>query len=72
VLAHGIRNGLHRWFPVAIISGGPWLEDDGRSKTQESHGALAGIDLIRLSRIDIIQPDGTIRQSTEDTGWLPG
>jgi hypothetical protein len=25
-----------------------------------------GIDLIRLSRIDIIQPDGTIRHSTED------
>jgi hypothetical protein len=65
VLMHGIRNSLHRWFPVALITQG--------SKDCKKQGAATEFDMIRLSRIDIIQPDGTIMNSQErDTGWLPG
>jgi hypothetical protein len=64
VLVHGTRNGLHRWFAVALIAEGP--------KEQAKQGDAAEFDMIRLRRIDIIQPDGTIKQPTEVTGWLPG
>jgi hypothetical protein len=62
---HGIRNGLHRWFAVGLIADGP--------KGHAKQGAAAEFDMIRLRRIDIIQPDGTIKKPSEDTGgWLPG
>lgn len=64
VLVHGIRNGLHRWFPVALITEGP--------KGQHKQGAAAEFDMIRLRRIEIIQPDGTIKPPEEQQGWLPG
>jgi hypothetical protein len=64
VLAHGTRNGLHRWFAVALIAAGPTGE--------KKQGMSTEFDMIRLRRIDIIQADGTIRHHTaEDTGWLP-
>lgn len=64
VLAHGTRNGLHRWFAVGLIAQG--------SRKHNKQGAAAEFDMIRLSRIDSIQPDGTITQPTEDKGgWLP-
>jgi len=64
VLVHGTRKGLLRWFAVGLIAEGP--------KEHAKQGASSGFDMIRLRRIDIIQPDGTIRQPTSDTGWLPG
>ncbi len=51
VLMHGMRNGLHRWFPVAIVIAGP---KDGKQDL------FTDIDLIRLRRIHIVQPDGSI------------
>jgi hypothetical protein len=63
VLVHGTRNGLLRWFAVGLIADGP--------KEQAKQGEAAEFDMIRLRRIDIIQPDGTIKQPAEDTGWLP-
>lgn len=64
VLAHGTRNGLHRWFAVGLIAQGP--------SEHNKQGIAAEFDMIRLSRIDSIQPDGTITQPTEDKGgWLP-
>jgi hypothetical protein len=51
VLMHGTRNGLHRWFPVAMVIAGP---KDGKQ------GLFTDIDLIRLRRIHIVQPDGSI------------
>jgi hypothetical protein len=63
VLVHGTRNSLHRWFAVGLIADGP--------KEQAKQGAAAEFDMIRVRRINIIQPDGTIRQPAEDTGWLP-
>ena len=63
-LVHSIRNGLHRWFAVGLITDGP--------KGQGKQGEAAEFDMLRLRRIDIIQPDGTISQPTNDTGWLPG
>jgi hypothetical protein len=64
VLVHGDWNGLHRWFPVGLIAAGP--------KQQEKQGLSAQFDMIRLRRIDIIQANGTIKQTEENTGWLPG
>ena len=64
VLVHGDRNGLHRWFPVGLIHAGP--------KEQQKQGEAAAFDMIRLRRIDIIQPDGTIKRPAENIGWLPG
>jgi hypothetical protein len=60
VFVHGIRKGVHRWFPVGLIAEGP--------REQKKQGAAAEFDMIRLRRIDIIQPDGTIVQPAEDTG----
>ena len=47
----GTRNGLHRWFPVAMVTAGP---KDGKQ------GLFTDIDLIRLRRIHTIRPDGSI------------
>jgi hypothetical protein len=64
VLVHGVRNGLHRWFAVGVITAGP--------KEEKKQGLAAEFDMIRLRRIDIIQPDGTIKPPADDTGgWLP-
>jgi hypothetical protein len=64
VLVHGDRNGLHRWFPVGIIAEGP--------RQDKKQGEASEFDMIRLRRIDIIQPDGTIKRPEDNTGWLPG
>jgi hypothetical protein len=64
VLVHDTRNGPHRWFAVGLIQGGP--------RADQKQGAAVEFDMIRLRRIDTIQPDGTIkRHVVEDTGWLP-
>ena len=63
VLLHGIRNGLHRWFPVGLISAGPV----GEAKEGES----AMFDVIRFRRIHWIQLDGTLTDPHGGTGWLP-
>lgn len=60
VLSHGDLNGLQRWFPIAMIIMGP--RDKGA-------GQAEGWDMIRMRRIDAIEPDGNIKQ--EDSGWLP-
>lgn len=63
VLVHGTRNGLHRWFAVGLIAEGP--------REQAKQGTASEFDIIRLRRIDIIQPDGTIKESMQGTGgWL--
>jgi hypothetical protein len=65
VLVHGVRNGLHRWFPVGLIAEGP--------RQEKKQGEASEFDMIRLRRIDVIQPDGTIKRPEDvDTGWLPG
>lgn len=65
VLMHVIWNGLYRWFPVALIAEGP--------RGAKKQGAATEFDTIRLRRIHIIQPDGTVMQRAEDSGgWLPG
>ncbi len=64
VLLHVMKNGLHRWFPVALISSGP--NDHGKQ------GLAAEFDLIRLKRINSILPDGSISRCTAaESGWLP-
>jgi len=61
-IVHEIRpSGLHLWHPVGIIVGGPKFGE----------GDAAAFDIIRVRRIDCIQPDGRI-EGTSDTGWLPG
>jgi hypothetical protein len=60
VLSHGLLNGLQRWFPIAMIIKGP--KDQGT-------GEVEGWDMLIMRRIDIIQPDGTIKH--EHSGWLP-
>jgi hypothetical protein len=59
-LMHGIKNGLHRWFPVGLVVAGP--KDQGT-------GASGEFDMIRLRRIHVVRPDGTIEK--DDGGWLP-
>ena len=60
VLSHGMRNGIQRWFPVAMIIRGP---------RGEGTGEAAGWDMIMMRRIDAIQENGTIKR--EESGWLP-
>ncbi len=61
VLSHGTRNGLQRWFPMAMIIAGP--KDQGT-------GEAEGWEMITMRRIDdVIQPGGTIKH--EASGWLP-
>jgi len=60
VLSHGTRNGLLRWFPVAMIIRGPRGQGTGEAD---------GWDMITMRRIDPIQPDGTIKR--QYSGWLP-
>ncbi len=59
-IIHETRNGLHRWHPVGLVIGGP----------KQGDGAAAEFDIIRIRRIDCIDPnDGHIRVA--DVGWLP-
>ena len=60
VLSHGSRNGLQRWFLIAMVVRGPKGKGIGQAD---------GWDMITMRRIDAIQPDGTIKG--EDSGWLP-
>jgi hypothetical protein len=62
VLLHREQRGLIRWFPVALIVGGP--------RAKEKQGASTEFDQIFATRIDCIRPDGSIAQPV-DTGWLP-
>jgi hypothetical protein len=59
-IIHETRNGLHRWYPVGLIVGGPKVGE----------GEAAEFDIIPIRRIDCIGPDGRI-QRPADTGWLP-
>lgn len=59
-ITHGMRNGLHRWFPVGIIVGG-----SGAS----AGGAMEQFDMIRIRRINRVRQDGTIDRPS--LGWLP-
>jgi hypothetical protein len=54
------RGGLHLWHPVGLIVGGPKLGE----------GDAAKFDMIRIRRIDCIEPDGRIRRAIS-AGWLP-
>ncbi len=58
---HGMRNGLHRWFPVGLISRGP--RDVGK-------GEIASFDIIRARRIHCLKRDGTLEKPSGG-GWLP-
>ena len=60
VLSHGSRNGLQRWFLIAMIVRGP---------KEKGTGQADGWDMITMRRIDAIQPDGTIK--AKHSGWLP-
>lgn len=60
VLSHGMRRGIQRWFPVAMIIQGPRGLGEGEA---------AGWDMITMRRIDAIRPDGSIER--KETGWLP-
>jgi hypothetical protein len=54
VLVHYERNGLHRWFPVAMMVAGP---------REQGTGISAEFDILRFRRIHFIQPDGSIEQT---------
>lgn len=54
VLVHYERNGLHRWFPVAMMVAGP---------KEQGTGIFAELDILRFRRIHFIQPDGSIEQA---------
>lgn len=58
-IVHETRNGLHRWYPVGLIAGGPKV----------GKGAASEFDIIRVRRIECVADDGSIRCG--DSGWLP-
>lgn len=60
VLSQGTKNGLHRWFPVAMIIRGP---------RGQGAGDTADWDMITMRRIDAVQQDGLI--NGKEVGWLP-
>jgi len=59
-IIHEDRGGLHLWHPVGLIVGGPKLGE----------GDAAEFDMIRVRRIDCIEPNGRMRRAA-GTGWLP-
>lgn len=63
VLMHGVRNRLHRWFPVGIIIAGP------NRDTGDERGDAEAFDTIRVRRIHFLRQDGTIDRP--EPGWLP-
>lgn len=61
-IVHELRaSNLHVWYPVGLIVGGPKFGE----------GDAAEFDIIRVRRIDCIQPSGRILRES-DGGWLPG
>ena len=60
-IVHVTSGGLHLWHPVGLITSGPKLGE----------GDAAEFDMIRVRRIDCIEPTGHIRRAA-DAGWLPG
>jgi hypothetical protein len=60
VLMHAERNGLHRWFPVALILRGPRASSDA---------TLREYDIFRFRRVHFVNADGSIRH--QNVGWLP-
>jgi hypothetical protein len=59
-IIHEDRGGLHCWYPIGLIIAGP----------KASEGEAVEFDLIRVRRINCIEPDGRLRRSAP-TGWLP-
>lgn len=66
VLMHGTRNGLHRWFPIGMITSGP-RKDPADMK---SRGEAAEFDVIGVRRIHFLREDGRINAAVQ-SGWLP-
>lgn len=67
VLLHGTRNGLHRWFPVGMITAGS--RRDGSAETVD-RGVAQDFDIIKARRLHFIREDGSL--DVPQTGWLPG
>ena len=59
VLLHFELNGLHRWRPIGMMIAGP---------REQGTGSLAEFDMIRFQRIDVIQPDGSIKKDNIGIG----
>jgi hypothetical protein len=59
-ILHHMRNGIHRMYPVGLITGGPFGQGEG---------VAASFDMIRITRINCIDPDGRIQAA--NMGWLP-
>ncbi len=59
VLMHLLRNGIHRWFAVALLVGGPRAFSDVPRE----------FDTYTLRRLNFIRPDGSIERQNQ--GWLP-
>ncbi len=63
VLMHGTRNGLIRWFPVGLISGGVDHDNDvALGQGEINRGENAEFDIVRIRRINFIRPDGTLER----------
>jgi hypothetical protein len=60
-ILHELRSNFHIWHPVGLIVSGPKLGE----------GEASEFDMIRVRRIDCVQPDGRLRREC-DAGWLPG
>jgi hypothetical protein len=60
MILHGLRNGLQRWFAVGLVIRGPSGVGTGDS---------AKFDIIRCTRIHVVNPDGSIQR--DQSGWLP-
>jgi hypothetical protein len=60
VLMHAERNGLLRWFPVALILRGPRASSDT---------SIRECDIFRFRRVHFVNADGSIRH--QNVGWLP-
>jgi hypothetical protein len=62
VLMHTERNGLHRWFPVAlIVQQGQWSFET----------AEPGWERFQFRRIHFVKDDGSIENPKFKGGWLP-
>ena len=66
VLMHAERKGLHRWFPVGLIVGGP---KDATREHDVPTDAAREFDIFRFRRIHFVNPDGSINHP--NIGWLP-
>ncbi len=61
VLMHLLRNGIHRWFAVALLTGGPRPLSDA---------VVREFDMYTHRRLHFISTDGSINR--QGRGWLPG